>query len=65
LDKKDFKITAVAHSMGAGSIFAYLVKSKLSNESHYIDKSILLGFFLILILKVFIKFNFSKVFIKF
>ncbi|KAL0481687.1 lipase [Acrasis kona] len=42
-ENEKFCITVVAHSMGAGSILAYLVHSKLNNLPHYVDRAILLS----------------------
>ncbi|EFC40429.1 predicted protein [Naegleria gruberi] len=43
LGNNDFKLVVVAHSMGAGSILAYMSWCKAHNEEHYIDKAILLS----------------------
>lgn len=38
-----FSLTAVAHSMGAGSILAYIVHQRILNQPHYLSKAILLA----------------------
>jgi pimeloyl-ACP methyl ester carboxylesterase len=43
LKGQKYTITVIAHSMGAGSILAYLVHSKLTNQPHHIDRTILLS----------------------
>ena len=43
LGDDNFTITVVAHSMGAGTILAYLTHSKLSNQPHHLSKAILLA----------------------
>eukprot|EP01080_Neovahlkampfia_damariscottae_P008068 gene8068-12529_t len=40
---EDIEITGVAHSMGAGSILAYLVNSKLKNQNHGLSRAVLLA----------------------
>jgi hypothetical protein len=39
----EIEITGVAHSMGAGSILAYLVNSRLKNRKHNLSRAILLA----------------------
>lgn len=43
LKKEEHKIIAVAHSMGGGSIMAYIVNQKLQKKEHYLSKAILLA----------------------
>jgi pimeloyl-ACP methyl ester carboxylesterase len=43
LGDNNFKIIVVAHSMGAGTILAYLVHSKLTNQQHHLSRAILLA----------------------
>jgi pimeloyl-ACP methyl ester carboxylesterase len=42
-DEDEFSIIAVAHSLGAGAVLAYLVHSKLTNQKHHLSRAILMA----------------------